>query len=158
MSGRTLHLRDGELITNRKTDRRQSKPRPLLERLDKLNVRYAKRHPTRWSPEVRMGFLLPKAWAPFVSSGSHGIGVMVFKGFVQITNGSAAECVQSAIEFCAVIGKGKKPETIMATFRSSCVPDRSYGKWLSVVNGALVVSGGISEPVIYLPRTAARAA
>ena len=99
-----------------------------------------------------MGFLLPKLWAPFVASGSHGIGVNVIRGFVQITNGSAEECFQSAIEFCAVVGKGRSPERIMATIRSTSQPDRSYGRWLSVVNGAMVVCGGIVEPVIYMPR------
>ena len=152
MSGRALHLRDGVLITNRKTDRRQSPKRPLIERLDTLNVKYAKRYPTRWCPEVRMGFLLPKLWAPFVSSGSHGIGVNVIRGFVQITNGSAEECFQSAIEFCAVVGKGREPAIIMAIMRSSSHPERSYGRWLSVVNGAMVACSGHVEPRVYLPR------
>lgn len=152
MSGRALHLRDGEWITNRKTDRRQAPKRPLIERLDTLNLKYAKRYPTRWCPEVRMGFLLPKLWAPFVASGSHGIGVNVIRGFVQITNGSAEECFQSAIEFCAVVGKGKPHEIIMTTIRSSAHPDKSYGRWLSVVNGAAVECSGHVKPRIYLPR------
>jgi len=152
MSGRALHQRDGEWITNRKTDRRQSPKRPLIERLDALNVQYAKRYPTRWCPEVRMGFLLPKLWAPFVSSGPHGFGVKVIRGFVQITNGSAEECFQSAINFCAVVGKGKPPEIILATIRSSTEPNKHHGRWLSVVNGAMVASSGHVEPRVYLPR------
>jgi hypothetical protein len=152
MSGRALHEREGVLITNRKTDRRQAPKRPLIERLDALNIKYAARYPTRWRPEVRMGFLLPKLWAPFVSSGSHGIGVNVIRGFVQITNGSAGECFQSAIDFCAVVGKGRAPEIILATIRSSSEPDKHHGRWMSVVNGALVECSGHVQPRIYLPR------
>lgn len=39
MSGRSLHLRDGELITNRKTDRRQS-PRTPPHRMPDWVLRY----------------------------------------------------------------------------------------------------------------------
>jgi len=133
----------------RKTDRRQSPARPLLERLDKLNERCIKRFPARRFPDVRLGFMLPKGWRPFVASGPHGPGINVFRGFVQIAHGSSDECMQTAMDFCATIGRGKPSEIIEATLRSSAHPDRSYGRWLSVVNGALVESGGIVRPRIY---------
>lgn len=99
-----------------------------------------------------MGFQLPKSWRPFVSDGPHGVGIRVFKGFVQINGGSAPECFQSAVEFCAVIGKGRPPEIFMAVLRSVSHPDRCFGRWVSVVNGALVETSGQVEPRVYVAR------
>jgi hypothetical protein len=151
MSGRTLHQRDGKLITNRKTDRRQSPKRPLIERLYELNDAHARRFPSQWQRGVRMGFLLPKELKPFVADGNHGLGVNVFRGFVQITHGSSEECLISATEFFATIARQRPAFTVMAALVSIAEP-RSCGRWLSVVNGAMVESSGIHEPRIYEPR------
>jgi hypothetical protein len=53
MSGRTRHWRDGELITNRKTDRRNPRTR----------------HEDQ--PELRFIFTLPRVLMSFVSTGEH---------------------------------------------------------------------------------------
>jgi hypothetical protein len=150
MSGRTLHLRDGELITNRKTDRRQSPRRPLLVRLHEINERQARRNPSPWKFDVRLGFLLPKMLQPFVASGPHGNGVTVHRGFVQIRHGSTEECLLSAAEFFAVVARGRSAFVVMASIVSPTHPDRpGCGRWLSVVNGAMVVCSGQVEPRIY---------
>jgi predicted RNA-binding protein len=154
MSGRTRHLRDGELITNRKTDRRQSPPRPLLERLGDLNEKHRKRDPDRWVPDVRVGFLLPKSLEAFVASGKHGIGVNVTRGFVQITSESAEQCFQRAREFLAAVAKQRPAFTVMASVISDAHPERRHGRHMTVVNGALVISGGLVVPRVYEARAA----
>ena len=154
MSGRTLHLRDGVLITNRKTDRRQQPKRPLLERLHEMNARLAKRHPSKWAPDVRVCFLLPKTLAGFVASGPHGIGVVVFKGFVHITSYSLEQCLQQARELFASIARQRPAFTVTCSILSLSRPDRTWSRHLTVVNGTLIVSGGLVEPVIYEARAA----
>ena len=154
MSGRTLHLRDGELITNRKTDRRQSAPRPLLVRLHEMNDRQARCSPSTFERDVRVAFLLPKTLQGFVASGRHGIGVNVLKGFVQITSYSAEQCFEQAREFFATVAKERPGFTITASIISTAHPDQHYGRHLTVVRGAMVVSGGIIEPRVYEARAA----
>lgn len=147
MSGRARHLRDGILITNRKTDRRQSRRRSPLERLHDLNVRCARRFPNPW--RVRLGFLLPRTIAPFVADGPHGIGINVYRGFVQISHGSAEECFVSASHFLAVIAKDRPAFIVPGSLMTIEQPPRTGARWLSVVNGALVVCSGMHEPRIY---------
>jgi hypothetical protein len=150
MSGRTLHWRDGELITNRKTERRQSPRRPTLARLHDLNVTSLKRSPPRWVPEVRIAFLLPKTLRGFVASGAHGIGVKVIKrDFVQVCSGSSEQCFKLAQEFLRVVAKDRPAFTMTASVMSSAHPDRTYGRHLTVVRGAVVVSGGVVEPKVW---------
>lgn len=132
----------------RKTDRTRS-ARTLLERLDGLNDRCARRFPSRWVPDVRLGFLLPRTLAPFVRSGPHGIGVRVLRGFVQISHGSATECYVSAAEFFAAVARGRPAFRVMSCVKALQHPDRCYGRWLVVVNGAMVVAGGVIEPQVY---------
>ena len=121
MSGRTLHLRDGELVTNRKTDRRQSPRRPLLVRLHEINERQARRNPSPWKFDVRLGFLLPKMLQPFVASGPHGNGVTVHRGFVQIRHGSTEECLLSAAEFFAVVARGRSAFVVERLERAGAI-------------------------------------
>jgi hypothetical protein len=149
MSGRALHLRDDEWITNRKTDRRQAPRRSTLQRLHDLNDKCARRFQSQWPQGVRLGFALPKDIAAFVADGNHGLGVNVFQGFVHVAHGSAEECFVSAAEFLAVIARNKPAFTRPASIISNRDPSRSCGRWLSVVNGALVVCGGIHEPRIF---------
>lgn len=150
MSGRTLHLREGELITNRKTDRRQSPPRPALDRLHNFNVKSLTRSPAKWVPEVRIAFLLPKSLRGFVASGQHGIGVKVIKrDFVQITSGSSEHCFKLAQDFFAVVAKHRPAFTITVSVMSAQHPDRTFGRHLTVVRGAVVISGGVVEPKVW---------
>lgn len=148
MSGRTLHFRDGELITNRKTDRRQSPKRPLLERLHELNDKCARRYPSRWCPDVRVGFILPKMLQPFVASGPHG-AVNVHKGFVQVTEVSRQRCLDRLQEFFASVAKQREAMTITASVSSSTHPGQRFCCWIVVVRGAIVECGGHRQPAVY---------
>ena len=149
MSGRTLHLRDGALITNRKTDRRQSPKRPLLDRLHELNGRRARKAPG-W--DARVGFMLPKHLAAFVSSGNHGIGVDVFRGFVQVGGSCSAQCFERACEFLAIVAKEHGEFTVRASIMSAARPGKHYGRDLTFWGRMLVVTGGLIEPRIYKAR------
>jgi hypothetical protein len=143
-------MRDGVLITNRKTDRRQSRSLPALDRLHAVNVKSITRYPPKWVPEVRIAFLLPKTLRGFVASGVHGIGVNVIKrDLVQITSGSSEQCFKLAQEFLATVAKHRPAFTISVSVVSCDHPDRTYGRHLTVVRGAVVVSGGVVEPKVW---------
>jgi hypothetical protein len=148
MSGRARHLRDGVWITNRKTARRQSPRRPLLERLHDLNARQARRDP---GYDVRIGFLLPPELGGFVASGPHGGGVHVLKDFVQISGVSAEQCFQRAANFFAVVAKDRA-FTRRASIISLKRPGEHYGRHLTVAGGTLMVCGGYVEPKIFHAR------
>ena len=148
MSGRSrVELADGRVVIGyRKTLRRRSAPRPLIERLHDLNEKCRKRFPQSWA--VRLGFLLPRSLAPFVADGQHGIGVNAFRGFVQIAHGSFEECCISAAHFFEAVARQRPSFTVLASITSSTSPFR-YGRFLTVVNGALVVSAGHIGPKVY---------
>lgn len=147
MSGRARHWRDGELVTNRKTDRRQRKARPVQERLQETNSRCTKRFKSGW--RIRLGFWLPNEYRGFVSDGPHGIGVDVWKGFVHVSNGSSDECFMSAANFLATIAKGRPSFSRLAILTSIEAQERPYFRNLTVVNGALVVSAPSLDPRVY---------
>ena len=150
MSGRSLHLRDGKLITNRKTDRRQGPARPMAERLFELNLKGLDDVVGR---EVRMAFLLPASLQGFVASGQHGIGVTVFaRGFVRIGGHSSEQCFGLARDFFQDVARGRPAFTVQASLINSEAPDQHYGRHLTVVSGALVVSGGTHEPKVFEAR------
>ncbi len=147
------------LITNRKTDRRQSRPKPLIERIVAIHDRITRKFPTPWSSDVRVGFFLPKFLWPFVASGPHGAGVEVLRGFVQLRDGSAEECFQSATHFFEVIAKDRPAFSVLAvitrvTPKPELTERRVYARYLSVVNGAMVVSSAMIDPKIYGALTA----
>ncbi len=148
MSGRTLHERDGVLITNRKTDRRQSPKRPLIERLHELNDRSSRRHPSRWVPDVRIGFMLPKLLSGFVAGGEHG-PVRVHRGFVQVTDVSRERCLTHLQSFFADVAKQRAAFTVTASCTSSAHPGEHYACWIVVVRGAIVECGGHREPQVF---------
>ena len=156
MSGRVLvTLSDGRTVRGfRKTLARRQPKRPLLDRLYELNERRARQTPTRWCPEVRVGFLLPKDLCAFVSSGPHPGGVDVHRGFVQITHGSADQCFERACGFLAAVARERPPFTIVASIISTATPGRGYGRHLTAVRGCLIVSGGVLDPRIYEARAA----
>jgi hypothetical protein len=145
MSGRTRHLRDGEWITNRKTDRRN----PRRDPRDKLRELVADK-PDEGFP-IRMAFRLPKSLEGFVAPGSHGFGLEVLpRGFVYINSRSAEQCFIAAGKFFATIAR-QRP-----AFIASCIivnvrrPHETYARYLTVVRGSLVVcAGGLIEPKVY---------
>lgn len=101
-------------------------------------------------PEVRLAFLLPKTLQGFVASGRHGVGVNVLaRGFVQISGHSAEQCYGLARTFFADVAKARPAFTALACVISSKAPDQSFGRHLTVVRGALVVSNGSHEPKVF---------
>lgn len=150
MSGRTRWKRDGHTVVGyRKTDRRQTK-RPAFERLAALNL---KGLDTTDSKAVRMAFLLPASLQGLVSSGVHGVGVMVLaRGFVRISGHSSEQCFALARDFFHDVARDRPGFTVTAAIASSAEPSRSYGRHLTVVAGAMVVSAGWLEPKVFEAR------
>jgi hypothetical protein len=145
MSGRARHWRDGELVTNRKTDRRSPKRRPP-ERLHYLNDQCRRRFKSEWP--VRLGFLLPKDLTPFVASGQHGPRVFVHRGFVHIMGGWSEDCFIAAEKFFADVARGRPAFRVLAAISADNDP-RRFTRCLVVVNGAMVVTAADIEPRIY---------
>jgi hypothetical protein len=145
MSGRSLHERDGKLITNRKTDRRQSPARPLRDHLED----FALKGDQHFSTRVRLAFMLPKSIEPMVTPGSYDGGLdVVSRGFVRITSWSAEKCFARAQEFFRDVAKDKPGFSVTAVILNVEQPGR-YCRYLSVVRGALVVSSGFHEPKVF---------
>ena len=146
MSGRSLHERDGELITNRKTDRRQTPTRPLKERLQEIALKGASVEGTR----VRMAFVLPKALEGFVAPGQLDGGIEVLaRGFVRISSWSAEKCFARAQAFFSDVAKERSGFTLQAVILNTETPGERYSRHLTVVRGALVVSTGMHEPKVF---------
>jgi hypothetical protein len=146
MSGRTRHLRDGELITNRKTDRRQSPARPLKERLQEIALKGAGAAESR----VRMAFVLPAALEGFISPGALDPGIEVLaRGFVRITSWSAEKCFSRAQAFFRDVARDKAGFTLQAVILNTQNPGEHYSRHLTVVRGAMVVSSGVHEPKVF---------
>ena len=151
MSGRArVTLADGrEVVGYRKTLARRRR-RPLLDRVHEANHRCRRRFPSKWAHDVRLGFFLPRHLQAFVASGPHGGNVNVSHGFVQVMGGSTEECCVTAEKFLFDVARGKPAFTAIASITSSQHPERHWSRWLSVVNGALVVCAAcLVEPKIY---------
>lgn len=151
MSGRVRWQRDGKtVIGHRKTDRRQTPARPIRDCLDDLNRKALAGSAVGAPQDVRMAFRLPQSLKGFVASGAHGVGVNVVTGdFVQIKGYSAEQCFSLARRFFADVAKDRPAFTTMASLMSNREPDRSYGRWLVVVQGALVACAGNTEPKVF---------
>lgn len=147
MSGRSRHLRDGVWITNRKTDRRQSPTRPLIERLHELNEKHAARDQNGW--DVTVCFLLPKSLEAFVSSGQFCVGIQVFRGFVQISGDSTERCFERAQSFFATVAKQRSAFTLTASIMNRKRPGEHWGRHMTIVSGNVVVTGGMVEPKVF---------
>lgn len=149
MSGRSRHLRDGVLITNRKTDRRQKPKRPIAERLHEIAVAGIKPLPNG-QREVRMVFDLPEYLQALVSKGEHKDGVTVFpRGFVRVTSWSGEKCFMRAQAFFRDVAKDRPGFTSRAVIIDTQNPRASYSRHLTVVRGALVISAGAHEPKVF---------
>jgi hypothetical protein len=155
MSGRVRWFRDGELVVgHRKTDRRNKARRPIAERLREINLRSIDKAAAPDAPAVRMAFLLPASLQGFVASGQHGIGVTVMaRGFVQVRGHSAEQCFGLARDFLGGVARDRPAFTAYASLMSCRDPDRSFGRHLTVVSGALVVSAGYAQPKVFEART-----
>lgn len=151
MSGRAIvNLEDGRTVRGYRKTLRRNRRRPLIERVHEANHRCRRRFPSKWVHDVRLGFFLPHTLQPFVASGPHGGNVNVSHGFVQVMGGSTEECCITAEKFLVDVAKGKPAFTAIASVTSSRFPEKHYSRWLSVVNGALVVCAAcLVEPKIY---------
>lgn len=144
MSGRTLHLRDGELITNRKTDRRNPRRDPREKLLD-----VAKAGPDKFP--IRLVFRLPKTLEGFVAAGMHGLNVQALSGgMIRIGAASSEQCFIAARAFFEAIARDRPAFTTSCIIISADNPEQRYCRYLTVVRGDMVVSaGGLIEPKIY---------
>lgn len=148
MSGRSLHLRDGELITNRKTDRRNPRREPHEQRQRLIFAAFAKPD----AALVCMAFRLPKSLEPFVAPGPHGIAVEVLTGwYVRIVGASADHCCTFARTFLAGLAKERAGFTVTASIicRIGEEAGKSYGRYLTVTRDSIVVSAGLIEPRLF---------
>lgn len=150
MSGRVRWQRDGEVVAGyRKTDRRQSAPRPLKVRLRELAVAGIGSLPVG-QREVRLVFDLPASLQAFIAKGEHEAGLIVFpRGFVRITSWSADKCFARAQLFFRDVARARPGFTASAVIISTENPAASYSRHLTVVRGALIVSAGAPEPIIF---------
>jgi hypothetical protein len=147
MSGRVLTiLSDARQVRGyRKTLRRvQSRPVRLVQESSAPPV-----IPAGASPEypVRLTFMLPETI--LISAGPHGFNVMVLPGnVVRIRGRGADHCFALARNFFGAIARERAGFTCHASI-SRDDDTRTYGRHLTVVEGALVISGGMIEPRVY---------
>lgn len=147
MSGRVrVTLEDGRRVTGYRKTLRRNPRRPLIERLHSINQKCLRRFPSQW--KVRIGFRLPEDYRGFVADGTHGSGINVLKGFVQISGDSSVQCYQKARDFLATV-IGDNVHTITTSVISIEHPGENYGRFLTTANGALFVTGGLSEPKVF---------
>lgn len=137
----------------RKTSRKQSRPRPLIERVHELNDRCGRKFPGQYPNGIRLGFILPRELAGFVSDGNHGSGVDVFHGFVHVMHVTPDECYLRAARFFGAVAKDRS-FTLTASLKHIADPTRCRGVWLTIAGNALVVSGGMYQPRAFSTRAA----
>jgi hypothetical protein len=148
MSGRSLvTLSDGRFVRGfRKTPRRNPrKPLVVVRNAPPLAPDLPPDPPSAEYP-VRLTFLLPDTI--LTSPGPHGFNTAVLPGnVVRIRGREARHCFAMAREFFAVVAWDRA-----FTCRATIVRDddpRTFGRHLTVVRGALVISGGMVEPRVY---------
>lgn len=153
MSGRTrVVLPDGRFVVGyRKTLRRNPPRKPVVERVSR--TRYSADRPNILSgppsPDypVRLTFLLPDT--VMVSPGPHGFNTMVLPGnVVRIRGGNAEHCFSLARCFFAAVAMQRPGFTCHAVLARDD-DERRYGRHLTVVRGALVISGGLTQPRVF---------
>jgi hypothetical protein len=148
MSGRARHLRDGQWITNRKTDRRNPRRSPAERRQALITEAFAKPDPAL----VAMVFRLPEWLGAATAPGQHGIGIEVLKSdFVRVSGNSADHCWYLARSFLGAIARESRGFTVHASIicRAGEHAGKSYGCFLTVTRGSVVVSMGLIEPRLY---------
>lgn len=138
MSGRTLHVRDGQLITNRKTDRRQS------ARTNPENI-----------PDWVLRFLLPTALAFSVREGQTGVvGVRVtLPGpYVEARGRSQDWVLQQAADYLGKIAGGLEVRIEQAVLTRDAYPGPTEGgAWRPNVKRTLCMFY-VPGPSVVIPR------
>jgi hypothetical protein len=150
MSGRTrVVLPNGRAVRGyRKTLRRNPlrKPLVIIRNAPALAPDLPPDPPSADYP-VRLTFLLPDT--VLVSPGPHGFNTAVLPGnVVRIRGREARHCFAMARELFAVVARDRPAFTCRATIRRDD-DERTYGRHLTVVHGALVISGGLVEPKVF---------
>jgi hypothetical protein len=98
---------------------------------------------------VRLTFLLPETI--LISAGPHGFNVMVLPGnVVRIRGRGADHCFALARCFFSSVARERPGFTCHASI-SRDDEVRTYGRHLTVIGGALVISGGMTVPRLYEP-------
>lgn len=137
MSGRARHWRDGELITNRKTDRRQSVNRPPHE-----------------MPDWVLTFRLPGDFAFSVTAGAPTgvIGVIVKPGAIVEARGKQWEWVyRQAAAYLGTIARGRDL-VVTATVTRDAAPAAAPSAPASpAIKGTQAIIA-VSRPSIVFPR------
>lgn len=148
MGGRTrVVLPDGRLVRGyRKTLRRNRRRAVGLIREPSAPSMIVADRPSPDYP-VRLCFLLPNSI--LVAPGPHGFNVMVLpSNFVRIRGRSADHCFALARCFFAAVASERASFTCSALITRDD-EERTYGRHLTVVREAVVVSGGLIEPQVY---------
>lgn len=151
MSGRVRWLRDGQTVTGyRKTDRRQSSPRPMIDRLHDINRRGLDELDDSTSRKVSVVFLLPAMLRDLVALGPQSPGIIALgQGYIRITGHSTEQCFEKARDFFADVARDRAGFTMAASVIGAAEPGRSFGRHMTVISGNLVVSAGVNEPRLY---------
>jgi hypothetical protein len=148
MSGRTrVVLADGRTVRGYRKTLRKNSCEPLVGTGNAPPVA-AGLPPDPPSTEypVRLNFLLPNTI--LVSPGPHGFNTAVLPGnMVRIRGRETRHCFFLAREFFAVVAHDRPAFTCRAVVTHDHDP-RTYGRHLTVVRGALVISGG-PPPRVY---------
>jgi hypothetical protein len=149
MSARSLvTLSDGRVVRGyRKTLRRNPAAKPVVfVRAPLPPAPILPRDPPSAEYPVRLTFLLPVM--VLVSPGPHGFNTAVLPGNVVRIRGRAAEhCFELARCFFAAVARERVFTSRAVIARDD--DERTYGRHLTVVRGALVISGGLRVPKVY---------
>jgi hypothetical protein len=147
MSGRIRTiLSDGRQVRGYRKTLRRTRPRPvrLVQESSPPEFRF---RPASPEYPVRLTFLLPLTI--LVAPGPHGFNTVVLpQNIVQICGRETDRCFALARCFFAAVAR----EHAGFTCRASITHDddaKAYGRHLTVVQGAMVVSGGLTEPRVY---------
>jgi hypothetical protein len=149
MSGRTrVVLADGRTVRGyRKTLRKNSHKPLVVTRNAPPPAADLPPDPPSAEYPVRLSFLLPAT--VLVSPGPHGFNTAVLPGnVVRIRGREARHCFALAREVIAVVAHDRPAFTCRATITRDD-DDRAYGRHLTVVRGALVISAGLTVPKVY---------
>ncbi len=148
MSGRVLTiLADGRLVRGYRKTLRRIRPRPVTVVRELSAPPEFRFQPALTDYPVRLTFLLPLTI--LVAPGPHGFNTVVLpQNLVQIRGRETDHCFALARFFFAAVAR----ERAGFTCRASITRDdetKAYGRHLTVVQGAMVVSGGLIEPRVY---------
>jgi hypothetical protein len=149
MSGRVRTvLSDGRQVRGYRKTLRRTRPRPVTvnrESNPPLEFRF---QPASPEYPVRLTFLLPLTI--LVATGPHGFNTVVLpQNLVQIRGRETDHCFALARCFFAAVASEHAGFTCRASITHDADDAKLYGRHLTVVQGAMVVSAGLIEPRVY---------